>query len=119
MRAHGFVQCPVGYLGHAAFSAVIAGLYAAFFTALNARDHLVAWGLVGALVHFTIGGLVVGAFARLHPQMPQHVPAPGVFYRRFGRRDVLTFLGGHLVFGAAVGLLYALLHPHVGLAAAF
>jgi hypothetical protein len=117
LRARGRGRRFVGYLGHAVFSAVIAGLYAAFFTAIRAEDHLVRWGLLGGLVHFAIGGLVVGTFRHLHPEMPEHVQPPGVFYRHYGRRDVLTFLVGHLLFGAVVGVLYAFLHPSAGLAA--
>jgi hypothetical protein len=56
------------------------------------------------------GGVVVGAFADLHPRMPHQVPAPGVFYRHYGRRDVITFTLAHLWFGIAAGVLYALLH---------
>ncbi|MDK3255247.1 hypothetical protein [Blastococcus capsensis] len=69
-------------------------------------------------VHGLLGGVVVGAFADLHPRMPDDVPAPGVFYRHYGRRDVVTFLVGHLWFGLVAGTVYAFLHADLGLDAA-
>jgi hypothetical protein len=33
-----------------------------------------------------------------------------VFYRHYGRHDVVEFVIGHLWFGLAAGVLYALLH---------
>jgi hypothetical protein len=51
-------------------------------------------GPVAGAVHGLLGGVVVGAFVDLHPRMPHEVPAPGVFYRHYGRRDVLTFVAG-------------------------
>jgi hypothetical protein len=106
----------VGYLGHATLAALIACAYAAFFQ-LVGEDLLLVWGAVGGLVHFLVGGAVVGA---VFPVVDEQVarPHPGFAYRHYGRRDVATFLVGHLVFGALVGLLYPLLHPSLGLAAA-
>jgi hypothetical protein len=110
---------PVGFLGHAALSVVIALVYAGFFRAVGAGDHLLAWGALGGLVHFVVGGLVVGAIFPVVDRLPGLVAStPGFAYARYGRRDVLTFLGGHLSFGMLVGLLYAVLHPAVGLPAA-
>jgi hypothetical protein len=94
-------------------------LYAAFFAAVARNDHLALWGVFAGAVHAALGGLVVGAWIDLHPQMPDQVPPPGVFYRHYGRRDVLTFLGGHLWFGAVAGALYAVLHRSLPAAAAF
>lgn len=99
-------QRVAGWFGHAVTAVVVAMLYRVLFEAVQADAHLVAWGIVGGVVHFGVGGLVVGALPLLHPGMPNDVPAPGVFYWRYGRLDVVTFLGGHVVFGALVGLLY-------------
>jgi hypothetical protein len=63
--------------------------------------------------------LVVGAFVDLHPGMPHDVPAPGVFYRHYGRRDVTTFITGHLGFDFLVGVGYAVLHADLQPSAAF
>ena len=119
LGVRGRAQRVVGYLGHAVLSVVIALLYARFFQAV-ARDHLLAWGAVGGLVHFAVGALVVGA---TFPVVAKHTPAegsltPGVAYARYGRRDVLTFLGGHLFFGLLFALLYSALHPELGARAA-
>ena len=70
-------------------------------------------------MHFVVGGLVVGAIFPVVEPLPGLVAStPGFAYARYGRRDVDTFLGGHLAFGMLVGLLYAVFHPVVGLAAA-
>ncbi len=119
LGVQGRAQRVVGYLGHAALSVVIALLYAGFFQAV-ARDHLLAWGVVGGLVHFTVGALVVGA---IFPVVTKGTPAdgertPGIAYVRYGRRDVLTFFGGHLTFAVLFAVFYSSLHPALGTAAA-
>ncbi len=110
----------VGYFGHAVLSVLIAVLYAVFFGGIGAADSLLAWGALGGLVHFTIGGLVVGwAFPVLDRQaVAAGLQRPGFAYVNYGRRDVLTFLGGHVVFGMVVGGLYPLFHPGLDASAA-
>lgn len=108
-----------GWVGHAALAVGIVLLYAAFFAAVARNDHLAWWGIFAGAVHGLLGGVVVGAFIDLHPRMPVEVPAPGVFYRHYGRRDVVTFVAGHLWFGLVAGVLYAALHNHLSLSAAF
>ncbi len=113
-------QRVVGYLGHAALSAVLAVLYAVFFRAAGADDLLVVWGVLGGFMHFVIGGLVIdSAFPVLTPD----ALAPGrhrlgFAYAHYGMRDVVTFLGGHLSFGALIGVLYPVLHPVLSASAA-
>ena len=114
-----------GWLEHASLAAAIACLYAAFFHFVG-EDHLLAWGAVGGLVHFTIGGAVVGALFPLVQHRPDEPgppgqtrgwlsrPHPSFAYRRYGPRDVLTFLGGHLTFGVLLDVLYPALHPALG-----
>ncbi len=109
-----------GYLVHATLSVLIALLYTAFFRAVGAGEHLMAWGALGALVHFALGGLVVAA---VFPVVDPRATAAGLrrlgfAYARYGRRDLLTFLGGHLSFGVLLGLLYPALHPTLTLRAA-
>ena len=103
----------VGYLGHATLATAIACAYAAFFHLVGAH-HLLAWGGLGGLLHFAIGGAVVGA---VFPVVAGAIDAmhPGFAYRRYGRRDVATFLSGHLAFGSLLGVLYPVLHPTLGL----
>ena len=107
----------LGWVGHAVLAAVIACAYAGFFTIVG-EDHLLAWGAVGGLVHFAVGGAVVAA---LFPVVDATVTArrPGFAYRQYGRLDVVTFLAGHLTFGLLVGALYPLLHPQLSAAALF
>jgi hypothetical protein len=109
-----------GYLGHAVLSVLIAVLYAVLFRAVGSQDQLLVWGALGGLVHFTIGGLVVDS---AFPVLGREVLAEGerrlgFAYANYGRRDVLTFLGGHVVFGMLIGALYPMFHPVVGSGAA-
>jgi hypothetical protein len=120
----------VGYAGHAVLAAVIACAYAGPFHAVG-EERLLAWGLLGGVVHFLLGGAVV---AWLFPVLPEPTvqpdlqgassgwlsgPHPGFAYRKYGARDVLTFLGGHLVFGSLLGVLYPALHPTLAATAAW
>ena len=108
LRAPRRVRRLVGWAGHGLLAAVIAVLYAGFFDAVGAQDRLWLWGLLGGAVHALVGGIVVGVFPTVEPQAAGGL-SHGVFYRRYGSLDVLTFLSGHLLFGALVGTLYALL----------
>jgi hypothetical protein len=119
LRAPAGVRWLAGWCGHATLAVAIVLLYATFFAAIARNDHLAAWGLFAGAVHGLLGGVVVGAFPDLHPRMPDPLPAPGVFYRHYGRRDVLTFLLGHLGFGVLSGALYALLHADLPPSAAW
>jgi hypothetical protein len=119
LRAPAGVRRLVGWCGHATLAVGIVLLYATFFAAVARNDHLALWGLFAGAVHGLLGGVVVGAWPDLHPRMPDPVPAPGVFYRHYGRRDVVTFLLGHLAFGVIAGVLYALLHAGLPPAAAW
>jgi hypothetical protein len=110
LRAPARYRRPVGWVGHAVLAVAIVLLYATFFQAVAHNDHLAWWGLLAGAVHGLLGGIVVGAWPDLHPDMPDRVPPPGVFYRHYGWPDVGQFIVGHLWFGVAAGVLYALLH---------
>jgi hypothetical protein len=108
----------LGWFGHGALAIAIVLLYATFFAAVAHNDHLAWWGVFAGAVHGLLGGIVVGAWPDLHPEMPHAKPAPGVFYRHYGRRDVVSFLLGHLWFGLVAATLYALLHADLAAGAA-
>ena len=120
LGAHGRGQRLVGFLGHATLSVIIALLYAALFRLIRAEDHLLGWATLAGLAHFTIGGLVVAAaFPVVDPSArTAGLRRVGFAYVRYGRRDLLTFLGGHVAFGLLLGWLYPALHPHLSIAAA-
>jgi hypothetical protein len=103
----------VGWVGHATLAIAIVLLYATFFAAVARNDHLAWWGIFAGAVHGLLGGIVVGAWPDLHPEMPEQRPEPGVFYRHYGRRDVVSFVVGHLWFGLVAGTLYAMLHARL------
>ena len=88
-------------------------LYATFFQAVAHNDHLACWGVFAGAMHGLIGGIVVGTWSDLHPDMPDPVSPPGVFYRHYGRHDVAEFVVGHLWFGLTAGVLYASLHANL------
>lgn len=110
LRAPARYRRLVGWLGHSLLAVGIVLLYACFFEVVSGGDHLAWWGVLAGAVHGLLGGVVVGAWSDLHPDMPERVPAPGVFYRHYGRHDVVQFVVGHLWFGLVAGALYALLH---------
>lgn len=95
-----------GFLFHQVLSAVIAVLYAAFFSAIGVTDHFWLWGLLGAAVHYLIAGVVVGALPSVDPDEPRLVGEQGVYYKNYGALDMATFLMGHMSFGLLVGILY-------------
>jgi hypothetical protein len=106
-----------GWFGHAVLAVAIVLLYSLFFAAVG-NDHLAWWGLFTGAVHAALGGVVVGAWPDLHPDIPGRLAPPGVFYRHYSRRDVITFCVGHLLFGAVAGTVYAAVHPGLPLSAA-
>lgn len=108
---------PVGWLGHGLLAVAIVLMYSTFFAAVG-NDHLAWWGVFAGAVHGALGGIVIGAWADLHPGIPSRLAAPGVFYRHYGRRDVITFCVGHLVFGVVAGIVYVLVHRGLAPAAA-
>jgi hypothetical protein len=107
-----------GWVGHVLLAIAIVLLYTSFLAAVSHNDHLGWWGVFAGDVDGLLGGGVVGAFADLHPRMPHQVPAPGVFYRHYGRRDFLAFILAHLGFGFVAGVLYALLYSSLSPGAA-
>jgi hypothetical protein len=109
-----------GMAMHLVLSALIGAVYAWGFAALfNVRDNLWLWGLLGGAVHWAIAGLVIGMMPAMHPEVPGRLPAPGPFAKNLGMPDVPAFLMGHLLYGVAVGIVYALLHPAGGADVAF
>lgn len=72
-------------------------------------------------MHFAVGAVVVAAvFPVVAPQSAEAgLVGVGPAYARYGRRDVVTFLGGHLLLGLALGVLYPALHPALVLQVAF
>ncbi|MFE0927903.1 hypothetical protein ACFW4O_36165 [Streptomyces mutabilis] len=99
-----------GWAGHALLAVAIMFMYTMSFATVADNDHLLWWGLLAGAIHGALGGVVVGAWPDLHPQIPGHLEEPGVFYRHYGHRDVVTFWGGHLLFGLVSGTCYPALH---------
>jgi hypothetical protein len=118
LRAPRRLLRPVGWLGHGLLAMTIVLLYSTFFAAVG-NNHLAWWGIVAGAVHGGLGGIVIGAWPDLHPDIPEHLLAPGVFYRHYGHRDVVTFCVAQLIFGLVAGTLYAVLHSGLPVGAVF
>jgi peptidoglycan/LPS O-acetylase OafA/YrhL len=110
LRAPARYRRPVGWAGHAGLAVAIVLLYATFFQAVAHNDHLAWWGLLAGAVHGLLGGVVVGAWPDLHPDIPDRVPPPRRVLpplrparRRRVRDRAPVVRPGH-------GALYALLH---------
>ncbi len=99
-----------GWAGHATLAAAIVLLYATFFQAVAHNDHLAPGGACSPApsTAFSAGSSWAPG-PTCTPTFPTISPA-GVFYRHYGRHDVVEFVIGHLWFGLAAGVLYALLH---------
>lgn len=120
LRLEGGVGRAAGIGMHLAVSVIIGLLYAVGLRLIfGADDALWLWGLLGGLIHWVIAGAFLVVAPEMNPEMPSRVPAPGAYAYRLGAADVGGFLLGHLAYGLSFGILYALLHPAGGLAAAF
>ncbi len=105
---HGGGGYLAGLMFHQVLAAAIALVYAAGFALLGVRDNLWLWGLLGAVIHYLIAGIVVGALPSVDPNDPRRVGEQGAYYKNYGPLDMGTFLMGHMSFGLLVGILYAL-----------
>ncbi|MDP8955498.1 MAG: hypothetical protein M3N24_00850 [Actinomycetota bacterium] len=106
---------------HLLISAAIGLVYAAGLSLLfDASNNLWAWGLLGGLIHWVVGGLFIGAaLPLLHPDISKGQSPPGWLVTKFGRRDFLAFFVGHLLYGLTFGVLYPYFSSGGGSAIAF
>jgi hypothetical protein len=108
----------IGILFHELLAAVIAIGYAVFFRLIGVEGDLWLWGLVGALIHYTLAGPVVKLIPSIDPDTGE-VGRQGFAYKNYGALDVATSFIGHLAFGAATGILYGYFHSGGGSGLAF
>lgn len=106
-----------GWIVHVLASAVVGVLYAIGFQVAAASDRLWLWGLLGAVIHSAIAGVVIGFSPPMYRE--ETSPRPGPFARNFGVTDVIGFVAGHFVYGLTVGIAYAFLRPGGGPELAF
>lgn len=95
----------IGLVMHLIASGLIAELYAFAFERIAHRSGALP-GVVLAIPHMVIGGLVVGAMPAIHPSLPDTLVAPGPFLSFLGDGAVLFFVLTHAVYGAFVGIAY-------------
>ncbi len=108
----------VGFIFHEVLAAAIAVVYAVFFRLIGVEGSLLLWGVVGALIHFTLAGPVVKILPSIDPETGA-VGQQGFAYRNYGALDVATAFMGHMAFGVLTAVFYALLYPNGGSALLF
>ncbi len=106
----------VGLIFHELLAAAIAVIYALGFDLLGVNGNLLIWGLVGALVHYTLAGPIVALLPSVDPQT-NAVGRQGFAYKNYGKLDVATSFVGHVTFGLLTAALYGLFRsgggPHL------
>ena len=113
LKIPGAAGYAAGFAFHELIALVAAVLYALFFDVVGADENLLLWGLLGGLIHWMIAGPVVAKIPSTDPETGV-VGAQGLAYKNYGALDVITSLVGHLGFGGATGVFYALLHTDGG-----
>ncbi len=108
----------IGMLFHELLAAVIAIGYAVFFYLIGVEGNLWLWGLVGALVHYTLAGPIVKLIPSIDPETGE-IGKQGFAYKNYGALDVVTSFVGHMSFGVLTGILYGYFHSGGGSGLAF
>lgn len=120
LRMRGGSGRAVGVAMHLVVSAVVGLIYAAGVRLLfGADDALWLWGVLGGVIHYMIAGAFLAIAPEMNSEMPERIPAPGVFAAHLGGADVGAFLLAHLAYGVSFGIAYASLHPAGGIGTAF
>jgi hypothetical protein len=102
----------IGVLLYLLIAGLIGCLYATGFVYVTQRASW-AIGLLFALVHLGMTGLVMDALGDLHPLMIRpplplldgHLLAPGLFATNFGVMTMVGFVALHFVYGGIVGAM--------------
>ena len=95
----------IGLLIHLTMGALFGLLYAYLFE--KVWDHGGATtGMLTAVVHASLIGILIGLTPQFHPMIPERMPDPGPYFANLGVLGVLTFFGAHLLYGAIVGAGY-------------
>ena len=110
--APGAVAWTVGFIVHLAAGGVFGLLYAALFEGVLRAAGAGRGALIG-LVHGVLSGLFLGLIPALHPQVPEILPAPGVFLLGLGWVAAVVFVLLHVIFGAIVGAAYGPTRRHL------
>ena len=105
-RESGAGSYRAGMVMHLALSVLIAFAYAWSFETFWGGG---GWlqGLMIAVPHWFVGGLVVPLFDRLNGCVRRGATQPLRLFASASRNAFFTFLVGHLTYGTAVGALYS------------
>ncbi len=93
-----------GFFMHLGMSLWIGTVYALGYKVTPLRP---GWrsGLAGGIVHWAIASVVTGAVSRIHPKR-RSLAMPGFGGIALGLPTALSFLAGHLLYGALFGWAY-------------
>lgn len=95
----------LGLVIHLIVAAAVGVLYALAFEHVTHRAG--AWtGVLVSLIHSLIAGIALGLLPRVHPRIPQAIPAPGWFGLGYGIWGLIVLFAVHAVYGAFVGATY-------------
>ncbi|OFZ19906.1 MAG: hypothetical protein A2X94_14720 [Bdellovibrionales bacterium GWB1_55_8] len=94
----------LGFLWHLANGALFGLVYSIIFRNIFRADATLGLGF--GVVHWVIGGILVGAFSAMNPFIPALLPPAGFFAAGYGIGPALQLLLMHLIFGAIVGSAY-------------
>lgn len=105
----GYEAWLLGLVIHLLVAAIVGVLYAWSFE--HVTHHAGVWtGVAFSLVHSLIAGLALGFLPRVHPRIPQAMPAPGWFGLGYGIWGLVVLIVAHAIYGAFVGATYGAVH---------
>jgi hypothetical protein len=105
-KDHGAGTWIAGFLMHLMISALIALAYAWAFEAIWGEAGWL-YGMINAVVHWLIGGMVLPMFDSMNPCVGDgRMKGFGAYGKAHGAMMVVGFFMGHLLYGAIVGWIY-------------
>lgn len=98
----------IGFAIHLLLGGVVALMYASAFRKLSESGATPGAGAGAAfgVVHWMIGGILIGLVGLIHPLMPESLPSPGFFAVSYGLISMVVIFIAHMVYGAVVGSIY-------------
>lgn len=92
----------VGLVLHLLMGAAFGLFYALLFERVWSHGGA-ATGMLLAVIHSSLIGILIGLTPEFHPMVPERVSDPGPFFANLGVVGVVTFFVAHIAYGAIVG----------------
>jgi len=103
--APGTAAFALGLAMHLAIGGAFGLLYAWLFETVWLHGGA-STGMILAVLHGSLVGMVVGFTPRFHPLIPAQIPDPGAYFASLGTVGVVSFFAIHVLYGAIVGAGY-------------